>query len=76
MSDVTQEYDNTDRGAMFKNSRKEKETHPDLGGTLNVGGTDYYINAWKKESAKGVPYYSLSVKKKEAKEVVKSEEPF
>ncbi len=73
-----QEYDNTNRGAIFKNDRKEKETHPDLGGTINVEGKDFYINAWKKESKKGIPFYSLSVKVKEvvAKEAVKSEEPF
>jgi len=73
-----QEYDNTNRGALFKNDRKEKETHPDLGGTINVEGKDFYINAWKKESKKGIPFYSLSVKVKEvvAKEAVKSEEPF
>jgi hypothetical protein len=78
MSDSTQEYDNTNRGAMFKNNRKEKDTHPDLGGTINVEGKDFFINAWKKESKKGVPFYSLSVKVKEAvaKEAVKSEEPF
>ena len=73
-----QEYDNTNRGAIFKNDRKEKETHPDLGGTINVEGKDFYINAWKKDSKKGIPFYSLSVKVKEvvAKEAVKSEEPF
>jgi hypothetical protein len=76
MSDVTQEYDNTNRGAMFKNDRKEKDTHPDLGGTINVEGKDFFINAWKKESRKGVPFYSLSVKEKVAKETVQTEAPF
>jgi|TARA_R100000482_G_C5124511_1_gene147837 hypothetical protein len=76
MSDVTQEYDNTNRGAMFKNSRKEKDTHPDLGGTINVEGKEFFINAWKKESRKGVPFYSLSVKEKVAKEAVAEEAPF
>lgn len=76
MSDVTQEYDNTNRGAMFKNDRKEKDTHPDLGGTINVEGRDFFINAWKKESRKGVPFYSLSVKEKVAKETVQTEAPF
>jgi len=71
-----QEYDNTNRGAIFKNDRKEKETHPDLGGTINVEGKDFYINAWKKESKKGVPFYSLSVKEKVAKEAMATESPF
>lgn len=61
-------YDNTNRGAIFKNKRKEKETHPDLGGELNVDGKDYYLNVWKQTSKSGEPYYSVSVKPKEPKE--------
>jgi uncharacterized protein (DUF736 family) len=71
-----EKYDNTNSGAIFKNDRKEKETHPDLGGILNVEGKDYYINAWKKTSKAGTPFYSLSVKLKEVKEAVASEEAF
>lgn len=59
------EYDNTNRGGLFKNDRKEKETHPDLGGTLNVEGKEYFLNAWKQTSKSGAPYYSVSVKLKD-----------
>tara|TARA_R110000772_G_scaffold262117_1_gene381028 strand:+ start:268 stop:486 length:219 start_codon:yes stop_codon:yes gene_type:complete len=65
-----EKYDNTNRGAMFKNDRKKSDTHPDLGGTIDVGGTEYFINAWKKESKTGTPFYSISVKLKEVKEAV------
>jgi len=71
-----EKYDNTNNGAIFKNDRKKNETHPDLGGAINVEGKDYYINAWKKESKKGVPFYSLSVKEKVEKEEVATEEAF
>lgn len=78
------EYDNTNRGAIFKNKRKEKETHPDLGGELNVDGKVYYLNVWKQTSKNGEPYYSVSVKPKEPKatkseqssQVVEDEVPF
>lgn len=59
------EYDNSNRGALFKNDRKEKETHPDYKGSINVGGTDYWLSAWLSESKAGKKYMSLSVKPKE-----------
>jgi len=59
------DYDNTNRGALFKNNRKEQPSHPDYTGTLNVGGVDYYLNGWLKESKKdGRKFFSLSVKEK------------
>ncbi len=57
-------YDNTDRGALFKNDRKESDKHPDYKGALNVGGIDYEIAAWLKTSNAGKKYMSLSVKPK------------
>ena len=58
-------YDNTDSGALFKNDKKETEKHPDYKGSLNVKGTDYWINAWIKEAKSGIKYMSLSVQPKE-----------
>jgi uncharacterized protein (DUF736 family) len=59
------DYDNTNRGALFRNNRKEQPNHPDHTGTLNVDGKDYYVSAWIKESKKdGKKFFSLSVKEK------------
>jgi hypothetical protein len=55
------------RGSLFANNRKEADSHPDLTGTIKIDGTEYWLSAWKQESAKGVKYLSLSVKAKEAK---------
>ena len=63
MSD--QQYDNTNRGVLFKNDRREKDTHPEYNGTINVGGVDYWLSAWVKDGRKG-KFFSLSVKAKEA----------
>lgn len=59
------DYDNTNRGALFKNDRKQKDTHPDYKGSLDVEGTEYWVSAWIKESRKGGKFMSLSLTPKE-----------
>lgn len=59
------DYDNTNRGALFKNDRKEKDTHPDYKGLLNVGGVDHWLDAWLKTDKNGKKFMSVSVKPKE-----------
>jgi uncharacterized protein (DUF736 family) len=59
------EYDNSNRGALFKNDRKEKETQPDYKGSLNVGGVDYWVSSWISTSKAGAKYMSLSVTPKD-----------
>jgi hypothetical protein len=61
---MTQQFDNTNRGALFKNDRKEQPNHPDYKGSLNVNGVDYWVSSWIKEGAKG-KFMSLSVTPKE-----------
>ncbi len=63
---MTQQYDDTNRGALFKNTRRETDRHPEYKGTLDVNGTAYWISAWLKVSAQGEKYMSLSVQPKEA----------
>lgn len=60
------QYDNTDRGVLFKNDRKEQDSHPDYRGSINVGGQELWLSAWIKEGQKG-KFMSLSVKPKEDK---------
>lgn len=57
-------------GALFKNDRKESETHADYQGSINVNGVDYWINAWIKEGKKG-KFMSLSVRPKESRSPAK-----
>ena len=61
------DYDNTNRGAIFKNDRKEKDSHPDYKGSLNVGGVEYWVSSWIKTGQKG-KFMSLSVTAKEAQQ--------
>jgi hypothetical protein len=64
-------YDNTNSGILAKNERKEKETHPDLSGSINVDGREFWLSAWRKvgQSGKleGKTFFSLSIKPKEEK---------
>jgi hypothetical protein len=58
------DYDNNLRGVLFKNDRKEKDTHPDYKGSAEVGGVEYWLSAWIK-SGKNGKFMSLSFTAKE-----------
>ena len=60
------QYDNTNRGIISKNDRKEKDTHPDYKGEINVGGVDYWLDGWIKQRKDGNgSFLSLSIKPKQ-----------
>ena len=59
------QFDNTNRGALFKSDQKDNDEDRDYSGTLNVGGADYWISGWLKTSKSGKKFLSLSVKPKE-----------
>jgi len=47
------EYDNTNSGALFKNENKTNERQPNLRGSLNVDGTEYWVSGWTKTIKNG-----------------------
>jgi hypothetical protein len=60
------QYDNTNSGMLRKNQTKQKDSHPDYRGKINVGGVEYWISAWIKVGREGTKlagekYMSLSV---------------
>lgn len=61
------EYDNTNRGAIWKNDNKTEDKHPDFKGSLNVDGVEYWVSAWRrKEGAKeSSPALSFKIQPKE-----------
>lgn len=54
-------------GSVFRNKRKEKDTHPDYQGSIRIGGVDYWLSGWKKTTKDGEAWISLAFKVKEAK---------
>jgi hypothetical protein len=59
------EFDNTDRGVLYRNGNKTTDKHPDYSGSVNVAGNDYWLSGWLKESkTDGKKFFSLSVRPK------------
>ncbi len=54
-------------GSLFKNTRKEKDTHADMTGSALIDGVEYWVSSWVKEG-KGGKWQSLSFKKKDKQE--------
>lgn len=51
-------------GSLFKNEKREKDTHPNATGSCLIDGVEYWISSWTKEGAKG-KWQSLSFKRKD-----------
>ena len=62
-------YDNTNRGSIWKNDKKVKDTDPDFTGPLNVEGVEYYVSGWKRKDGASpkAPALSFSIKRKDAR---------
>lgn len=59
------QYDNTNRGVLFINDRKEEGSNkPDRTGSINVDGVEYFLDGWIKSGQKG-QFLSLSIKRKD-----------
>ncbi len=60
-------YDNTNRGSIWRNDKKEKDSHPDFTGALDVNGVAYWVSAWKRkpDASPNAPALSFSIKPKD-----------
>ena len=60
-------YDNSNRGQIWKNDRKTTDKHPDFNGTINVDGKEYWLSAWKRrdDANPKAPVLSFSVQAKD-----------
>jgi hypothetical protein len=54
-------------GSLFKNERREKDTHPHATGSATIAGVEYWVSAWTKEGKNG-KFQSLAFKVKVEKD--------
>lgn len=54
-------------GSLFKNERKESDTHADYRGSITITEPgEYWLDAWINEAASGKKYMGLKAKLKDA----------
>lgn len=60
-------YDNTNKGQIWGNDKKETDKHPDFKGSINVEGVEYWLSAWKRDPTGNpkAPALRFSIQKKE-----------
>lgn len=75
---MTKEYDNRNRGVMFKNDRKRDDRDADYTGSYeDADGRQFFVDCWIKEGAKG-KFLSFRTKEKTGRrqEAPASSDPF
>jgi len=62
-------YDNTNRGQIWRSENKQSPTDRDFQGTINIDGTEYWLSGWKRKPTDdpNAPVVSLKAKLKEAR---------
>lgn len=58
-------FDNTNKGSLFINTKKEKDTHPTMKGSINIEGKEYWVSAWTKVHETKGKWLSLAAEPKE-----------
>ena len=76
------EFDNTNRGSLWANDKmREGKKDPDLTGSLNVEGVEFWVSGWKRKAGDNpkAPLLSFTVKpkgEKKADNTMSSDAPF
>jgi len=61
-----EEYDNSNTGVLFQNSKRKNEDHPNMRGSFTDSeGNEFWLSAWSKEHDKYGKYLSIVATPKE-----------
>ena len=61
-----EQYDDNNRGVLFRNDKGGNEARPDMTGELKIDGKVYRLAAWTRESkTSGKKFLSLTVQPRE-----------
>ncbi len=65
------EYSNDNKGVLYKNKTKQKDTHPDYKGSAVIDGKAVWLDAWIKTAGPtsktpGEKFMSIAIKPKDA----------
>lgn len=55
-------------GVLYVNAEKRSERSPDYSGSVTIGGQQFWLSAWNKETRDGRRYISVAAKPKLAQE--------
>jgi hypothetical protein len=60
-------YDNNNRGSIWKNEDRKSDTHPQFKGSAEVNGVEYWVSGWlrKADANPKAPAMSFSFTAKE-----------
>ena len=63
------QYDNTNRGVLFRNDDKKEDRDPDYRGSINIDGKEFWLDSWINTAKKdGRKFMSLRAKPKMARD--------
>lgn len=73
---MSQQYDNTLRGALFVNDRKERDNQPDYKGSIEDDtGRQFWVSAWIKQTRNGDDYISMALTPKDENQPARNNRP-
>ena len=59
------QYDNDMQGVLFRNDKRESDSHPHAKGSAEINGVEYWVSAWTNTDKNGNRYQKLKFTPKE-----------